>query len=871
MRKRSSTRSQDSLATEGLVPGVGPVPCPGMLVGEAPGYNEHVAHRPFVGKAGGVLTAYCKGANLARSELFVTNIYPFWTGAGNPDPTGEQIAAEEWRLERDIARVKPRVIAAIGRIATRWFLGDVDLETAHGIPNTSDRAPGAIVVACYHPASGFYDPELAAFAQDDLLRFSYFLHNPVEVKKKPRFKIRLRARPRVEYVGGFLDTEGLPTGLGPWGFSWSKDGRESEVVIYREGWKPPRVRGLVTFHNALHDLVVLRAMGIDTNEIEVGDTMVRAYNLRLEPQALKALSFRHLGLKMREFDEEVRPHFDKLAIRWLRKAVKAEYPKPESIAVADLAKKKHREYKPQGAGRRIANLIRSYEKDPTTKLDKRWEKIGETQWVDLTADYQRQATAVVGEAFPDFSIFCVPKKKAVRYSGLDAIATALVEPKLKRLVDEKGLAGVYEMDRRALRFVDRMQEVGLRVDVDRLFTLEADLEEMREERARDVRRVVGDRWFNPGSSDQGAKWLYSGKGLPVLRYTDSGRGSTSDESLWMLRGYHADDPDVRAFLEAEQEYREADKCLGTFVRPIIHFMRRDAIGDWRLHPRFRVTRVISGRNSSHDPNVLAFPTRTKLGKRIRACFVARDGFILLSCDASQIELRVMADHSRDPRMRRAFENGEDLHALTTTLIFHLALEEVSKWPEKRYVSKTINFAVMYGISARALLEQLYKAGIFDFTLTDCERFIREWFVAYSSVRRYLEALWKQAEVDGFVRDMWGRICYVPNLRVLDGPLREAAQRLAGNMPIQGGAHGLVKRAEIRLLDWIEENGLREEVLPWLQIHDELLIEVKEGEVGRMARVVEEIMTADQAKVSVPIVANSKWGRSWGELKSGVDK
>jgi DNA polymerase-1 len=422
------------------------------------------------------------------------------------------------------------------------------------------------------------------------------------------------------------------------------------------------------------------------------------------------------------------------------------------------------------------------------------------------------------------------------------------------------------MDRRALRFVDRMQEVGLRVDVDRLVELELDLEEMREERARDVRRVVGDRWFNPGSSDQVAKWLYSGKGLPVLRYTESGRGSTSDESLQMLRGYHAGDPDVRAFLDAEQAYREADKCLGTFVRPIFHFMERDAVGDWRLHPRFRVTRVVSGRNSSHDPNVLAFPTRTKLGKRIRKCFVAREGFVLLSCDASQIELRVMAHHSRDPRMRRAFADGEDLHALTTTLIFKIALDEVAKWPEKRYVSKTINFAVMYGISAQALLEQLYKAGIFDFTLRDCESFIREWFAAYPSVRRYLEALWGRAEVDGFVRDMWGRICYVPNLRVLDGSLRESAQRLAGNMPIQGGAHGLVKRAEIRTLDWIEENGLREEVLPWLQIHDELLLEVREGRVKEIAGVVEEIMTADQAMVSVPIVANSKAGKSWGELE-----
>jgi DNA polymerase-1 len=216
-------------------------------------------------------------------------------------------------------------------------------------------------------------------------------------------------------------------------------------------------------------------------------------------------------------------------------------------------------------------------------------------------------------------------------------------------------------------------------------------------------------------------------------------------------------------------------------------------------------------------------------------------------------------------MVRAFEAGEDLHALTTTLIFGITLEQVAAWPERRYVAKTINFAVMYGITAAALLDQLYKAGIFDFTFEDCERFIREWFEAYPGVRRYLEALWADASDAGLVRDLWGRICYVPNIRVLDGPLREAAQRLAGNFPIQSGAHGLVKRAEVRCHHWIEEGGLREKVQPWLQIHDELLLEVEEGLVEETAQALEDMMTADQRRLSVPIVAKSAWARSWGEI------
>lgn len=841
-----------------------------MLVGEAPGWNEHVSGRPFVGKAGSVLKTYLRAAGLSPSELFISNLYPYWTGRGNPDPTVAQIAASEHFLADDIAMVKPRVIGTLGRIATRWFLGDVDLETVHGVPDVSRKAPGSLILPCFHPAAGFYSPELASFSQDDILHFALLLRAPETARRKrPRFKVVGRGtRPRPEYVDGFLDTEGLVDR--PWGFSWSKDGKTSEVVLYRKGWTPPRLRGRITFHNALHDLPVLRAMGIDTSEIEVDDTMVMAFNLRLEPQALKALALRHLSLPMHEFEDVVRPHFDKVAIAWLKKAQKGEYPRPAPVPVKDWGKRKWREYKAHDVGRRINGLLKSWEKDKETKLNTRWGKIGETTWdgVDYTKEFQGQAEKVVGEPFPEFSIFCVPRKKAIAYSGTDAIATALVKKTLDGKVKEHGLGTVYEMDRRALSFVDRMQETGMRVDVERLKALEQELREIREERGKDARRVVGDRWFNPGSGAQVARWLYEEKKLEVLSYTDTKeRGSTSDDALQMLRGHHRDDPDVRAFVEAVQDYREADKYLGTYVLPIFRFMVRDRRGDWRLHPRFRVTRVVSGRNSSYDPNVLAFPTRTKLGRKIRACFVARDGWVVLSCDASQIELRVMAHHSRDRRMVEAFEEGEDLHALTTTLIFKMALEEVKKWPEKRYVSKTINFATMYGISAMALLEQLYKAGIFDFTYEDCVRFIAEWFDAYPGVRRYLVKLWEQAEKDGFVKDMWGRLCYVPNLRVMDGPMREAAQRLTGNFPIQSGAHGLVKRAEARVEEEMrigEWDGTG--VQPWLQIHDELLLEVEERIVGSVAKAVERMMTADQDRVSVPIAVTSGWGRSWGEIK-----
>jgi DNA polymerase I-like protein with 3'-5' exonuclease and polymerase domains len=775
----------------------------------------------------------------------------------------EQIKGNEKHIAADLRDVQPKVVGAVGRIAARWFLGDVDLDTVHGVPHFSART-SAVVIPIYHPAAGFYAPELAALSQDDLLRFAYYLRNPVAVRKKPKIRVRLHAQaPRGWIEAAAVDTEGSLER--PWGLSWSTDGRTAHVWLWAHGKRLPRFRGRILFHHALHDLPILRAMGIDTSLIDPGDTMVRLFNLQLEPQGLKAAGYRHAGLKMEEFEEIVRPHFDAAAIKWMRKAAAVEYPKPEPVPVEDYGKKKMRLYRPQGVGRRIKNAITAVEKEngKPVKLEKRWAEIGASQWIDQTPAFQAQAEAAVGSPFPEFSLHLVPRKKAVKYSGTDAAATRLIDKPLAEAVAARGLSAVYEMDRLALPFIDRMQEVGMRVDREKLLDFDAELEGLRERAQGIVQSIVGDRWFNPGSGDQVAKWLYSYRGLPVLSYTDTGRGSTADAALQMLRGYHAQDPDVAAFLTGVQDYREADKLLGSFVRPMLKDIVRDDVGDWRIHWGFKATRVVSGRLAGR---LLTIPVRTELGRKLRFCFIAREGYVIVDADLSQLELRVGAHYSGDRRMRRAFENGEDLHALTASILFRLVLEAVDKEGPERYVAKTINFATFYGISARALLEQLYAAGIFDYTLEDCERFIRDWFGAFGSVRRWQKALTDQAIKDGFVRTMWGRMCYVPNLRVMDDRLRESAERLSRNFPVQGSGSDATKRGEIRLHDWIEENGLREAVRPMLQMHDEIVLETRKDLADEVRGVLEMIMTADQRRFNVPIKAKAKIGGSWGAAK-----
>lgn len=1177
-------REREVFESDRLIRATGPTPCDGLLVGEAGGENEHHEQRPFCGKTGHVLTTYLRAANLPRPNVRITNTYPFWTGPGNPDPTPDQIKREEWRLKQEIATCRPKVIGSIGRIATQWFLGDVDLDTVHGTPCWSKRAPDSMILPIYHPAAGFYRPESAAYSQEDFMRFAFYLQNPVKQLPLPEIDVRESVNAPYE-ISGAVDTEGLEDR--PWGLSWSEDGITTNVWIQkgsRSRSRSPRLKGRIVFHNALHDLKILRAMGIDTTNLDYDDTMVKLYLLQLEPQGLKAAAYRHLGLRMNDFDDVVRPHFNKVALMYLQQAMLHTFPKPRPTPIADYVKRKWRLYKPWDAGRRVKSILTSWKKreegliagtvaedDKPIKLEKKWKDLGD--------EYHDQIQIAMREDFPDFSIFCVPRQEAVQYSGIDAAATALLNPVLDKLIDSKGLRSVYETDRRYIPFVDKMQETGMRVEVPMLRALESELEDLREVARHKVQRIVGDRWFNPGSDNQVGRWLYKVKGLPILKFTDGGEGSTSLVTLKTIQGYHGkNDPDVMAFTSGVREYRETDKYLGTFIVPIFEYMKQDRMGNWRIHPNYRITRVVSGRNSSHDPNVMAFPTRTPLGKKIRLCFRAMGGWKVVAVDASQIELRMMAHLCRDRRMRDAFERGLDLHAITASELFKVPIERFKKdasghlaqkyesmryvakcfhpdtevltrtgwkripdlekgeeiiqampqgngkveltwvvptevyttkhpsqqlvhfkstgvdlrvtpdhrmlmvdgagkwqvqlaedlqtcgylknagtlrhprqphtkahcrlirlavatqadgaysglrirfgftrgrkvarmlsllrhgefkhtvdvrgvnwfvlsrtlsakikllldsdktlpwswldlphgvrvaavqeleywdshrgrrWQQYRYTSfkrknldvaqalattigrktkisnngrdlsvklqdstqlrevqrsrlrhtgevaclsvpssfvlvrdggvpvitgQTINFAVMYGISARALLEQLYKADIFDFTLEDCQRFIDEWFKLFGSVRVFLRGVWDQAQRDGFVRDMWGRMCYVPNLRVGDEKMRDAARRLAGNMPVQGGARGLVKRAQIRVHEWLSKKDRYEWAHPWLDMHDELTSEVREDRAEEFAIQVQKMFCADQDMIRVPLKAETGIGDSWGSAK-----
>lgn len=865
-----------------LVRGTGPTPCGVLLVGEAGGADEHIQGRAFAGKAGMVLNTYLRAAGIPRQTVHVDNVYPYWTGPGNPVPTREQIGEGGPRLRAVIREVNPGVIGCLGATASRWFRPGAEMKRDHGIPHEMEvEGRTRVVVACLHPAAGFYDPSAAALCAQDLRAVA----ETASGARSPWRRLSAAPATLVAYPlphsgepvpqeGDALDTEG--SRARPLMVSWSGSGGRRSFVA-----KVPPVlcrtllpRRLV-FHHALHDLGTLRAMGVDTDRVEPDDTMVMAFDLmgggqdnagedRASPLglSLKVLAYRELGLVMQDYLDLVRPYYNKRVAAWIDDLLDRDLPeKSETELVEGIGKHKGRMvlYTPHPPKKRLGAIM--VEALSKTKDGEHGEP--EKRWRKLPESMRRLAEERMGEGFPSLAtaIETVPENLAVDYSGTDAWATKELEVRLRGRLKGRGLEGVYEIDRRALGYYDLMLRNGMPVDRERTLGLRDELEEKASGIRREMRGLVGMRGFNPGSRDDVAGVLFIEHGLRAPRLTEGGQESTDEKSIKILRQRVGQEGgsrrEVVRFLDLLLEYRECQKYLGTYLGYVLDGIIETPSG-WRLFPDdISTTRVVSGRLSGR---LLTFPKRSELGLRVRGCFVAPRGKAILSVDLSQIELRMMAEMSQDPAMLGAFARGEDLHELTARKLFRVSpRKKVAK--TLRYIAKTLNFAILYGITARALLEQLAVAGIYDYSLRDCERFIQEWFDLFPRVKSYLIHLCRETERTGEVRDWVGRLRYVPNIALPRGPLKEKAERDVGNFPIQAGSRELVKIAEGEMVPWLR--GTRGLVDPILDIHDEVLLEVDEDVVEEVGEIVRGYMLAEGRKrFGVPLEAGVTWGKSW---------
>ncbi|MFH1662362.1 MAG: DNA polymerase I [Chloroflexota bacterium] len=350
--------------------------------------------------------------------------------------------------------------------------------------------------------------------------------------------------------------------------------------------------------------------------------------------------------------------------------------------------------------------------------------------------------------------------------------------------------------------------------------------------------------FNINSPQQLGPILFDELKLPAAGRTKSGY-STSAPVLEGLRSVHP-------IIEPIIEYRQLNKLKSTYIDALPALVNPRTK---RLHTSFNQTRTATGRLSSSDPNLQNIPVRGELGREIRQAFIAPHGCYLMSADYSQIDLRVLAHLSQDPALLETFHRDGDIHTATAVRLFGVAEDEVTT--DMRRLAKTVNFGVIYGMSSYGLEQAT------ELSREEANDFITAYFEKYPRVKEYLESTKKLARESGYVQTILGRRRAIPEVNSSNRNLREAAERMAINMPVQGTSADIIKVAMVRLDEEMIKRRLKSKLL--LQVHDELIFEVPEGELEEMKKLVPHIMTTS-FELSLPLKVDVKTGKNWGRME-----
>ena len=348
--------------------------------------------------------------------------------------------------------------------------------------------------------------------------------------------------------------------------------------------------------------------------------------------------------------------------------------------------------------------------------------------------------------------------------------------------------------------------------------------------------------FNIASPQQLREVLFEKMDIPALGIKKGKTGlSTSADELEKLRGLHP-------IIDEISNFRELSKLQNTYIDVLPTLINKKT---GRIHTTFNQAVTATGRLSSSDPNLQNIPIRTELGREVRKTFISEPGNILLSADYSQIELRIVASLAEDKRMMEIFEKDEDIHTATAAAINGVPLKEVTK--EMRRAAKEVNFGVLYGMGVYGLS---WRAEIPPY---QAKEFIEKYFREFSGVKKYIEQNLAFTKKEGYCETLFGRRRYLPELKSANHQLRAAAERMAINHPVQGTAADLMKMAMIDI------NSKLNKIKMLLQVHDELIFEVKKGTEDQVSKEVKEIME-QVIKLRVPIKVEVHSGHSWGEIK-----
>jgi DNA polymerase-1 len=436
----------------------------------------------------------------------------------------------------------------------------------------------------------------------------------------------------------------------------------------------------------------------------------------------------------------------------------------------------------------------------------------------------------------------VSVERATEYSGEDVDVTLRLHRKLyPRIAADGKLVGIYrdiEIPVREVLF--RMERQGVLVDAALLAGQGMALGERVLSLEQQAYALAGHP-FNLGSPRQLGEILFTRMKLPVVKKTATGQPSTDEDVLDVLA---ADYPLPKVILE----HRALAKLKSTYTDKLPQMVNPRT---GRVHTTFSQATAVTGRLASTDPNLQNIPIRTVEGRRIREAFIAPPGHVLVSADYSQIELRIMAHLSEDPALLRAFQEGADIHKATAADIFGVAPAEVTA-DQRRYI-KAVNFGLIYGMSAFGLAQQLnVERGA-------AQQFIDKYFMRYPGVAEYMRRTRELAREQGYVETVFGRRLWLPDIRAASGPRRAGAERAAINAPMQGTAADLIKLAMIAVQGWIDAERLATRLV--LQVHDELVFEVPEGELAYLRAELPVRMTG-VAELRVPLVVDVGHGPNW---------
>ncbi len=430
------------------------------------------------------------------------------------------------------------------------------------------------------------------------------------------------------------------------------------------------------------------------------------------------------------------------------------------------------------------------------------------------------------------------------YACEDVTATREIAKILLDRLDERELVDLYrEIEEPLIQILAEMELTGIRMDPEELENMREELNEKLAALENEVWEEAG-REFNLNSPQQMQEVLFEDLGLEPVRKTKTGY-STDADTLREL----ADEHPVPSMI---LEHRSLSKLVNTYANKLPELVNEET---GRLHTEFHQTRTETGRLSSSEPNLQNIPVRSEEGRRIREAFVAEEGWRLLSADYSQVELRVLAHVSGDQVMTDAFRDGRDIHSTTAADMFDVSLEEVDE--ELRETAKTINFGIVYGISAYGLAQRL------DIEPDRAQTYIDQYLERYSGVKQYMDEIVEKAREDEYVTTLRGRRRDIPEIHSDDYNTRSFAERTAINTPIQGSAADLIKIAMIDVYEALNDQQLKARLV--LQIHDELVLEVPEREMMKVKPLVEGNMSSAM-DLDVPLEVEMSDGKTWADVK-----